>query len=778
MKKLPLNKASILLATVAMLGAAVPQSARALSDIDRYPYKSSIELLESNGIVSGYPDGTFRPYKAINRAEFLKLLMLSVYGSQAYQGGSARCFTDFTGDYQWYWSFACTAKSIGVIHGNPDGSFRGEDTIILAEALKMALEAWNVPMIADDPDRQWYERYMDAAATKGVFKRFPYTPDYQITRGEMALLLVMLNEPIASLDPNAETPNPNLVNIKFPPSNVSVCGNGIVEGTEQCDDGNKQTGDGCSDICILVSEPIRHGALQVEQQPISNTAQASGSKDVTLLAFAAIAGRQDVYITTLKFKSLAGSLDFAENYRLLIDRDGDGAVETLYGRSKPSGETLSFGDLNILVKDGAYTRVELIADIDTTLTGGNITVAFDTTQSDFVEGVDKIDGEDVSGIKLNDGQCLIDDICWITVLTDSSQNVSIRTQGNLYVTQSSTIGSRQVVASKTTPSLLLLKFRAESEDILVKKLAVEGVPSTVEHLEFLIAGTSTPFATGRGINCSSIVSGRFCTDNEFTIPNNGEKLIIVRAVLKSDEFGAVSGQSFGLSLSSSASSNVAVEAQGGQSGQQLLQNDGNGSAEGEVFIGTESAASNSGITGPTHTILFAKIADITNSSLDADNSVILAGGMTFAQFAFRATDHTNTSSGPNPATISKLVFTVSAVNMEFDAGSFYLYNTENSGVISSCSASGVTGTITVTCDNLDSSSVNTAISPNDTIDLALHGSVTDSQLSSGVSILQASLQNLSNPGITGTIMWSDDETSIGWVDIGKTSVKSTSYRLD
>jgi len=35
---------------------------------------------------------------------------------------------------------------------------------------------------------------------------------------------------------------------------VTTCGNGVVEGTEQCDDGNSTTGDGCSPTCRL--EPV------------------------------------------------------------------------------------------------------------------------------------------------------------------------------------------------------------------------------------------------------------------------------------------------------------------------------------------------------------------------------------------------------------------------------------------------------------------------------------------------------------------------------------------
>ncbi len=751
-----------------------------LSDVEGYPFNSSIYLLEARGIINGYPDGSFRPYKAINRAEFLKLLILSVYGDQAYQGGSERCFSDFMGNYQWYWAYACTAKLLGIIHGHPDGTFRGEDTIILAEALKMSFEAWKVTLGRDDPNKPWYQRYMDAAAPRGIFRRFPFTPDYQLTRGEMALLLTMIGEPIATL--SGDPPDPegtNLVPVKFPPTNIAVCGNNFIEGTEQCDDGNLLDGDGCSKLCILVSEPVRHGALRIEQQTISSNAQASGNLDVPVFALSAIAGRQDIYITTLKFKSTVGALEFAENYRLIIDRDGDGEVETLFGRAVAQGETLTFANLNILVKNGAYIRIELWADIDTSQSASTLAIGFDTSQPDFVEGVDKTDGEDVTGIKLNDDDCTLDSICWITVITDDDQTVTIRTQGNLFVSEDTIpLGSRQIIASTQTPSLMLLKFRSDAEDVKVKELAIEGVPSSVDHLLLFESGSPTSFATARLVNCGSVVTGRFCSDEEFIVPQNGEKGITVKAVLKSDDTGAVSGQSVTLSVSAVTSGTVAVDAEGFYSGQQIDQNNGDASGDGEIFIGTESVASNSLITAATHSVVLAKIVDITNSNTDPDDSVISAGAMTFGQFAFRAADHENSSGGYNTVEISKLVFTVSAVNMEFTSGSFYIFNTQNSSIISACTESATTGTITLTCDNLDSGAISSSISRGDTLNLSLHGTVASAQVSPGVSILQVSLQNLSNPSITGTIDWTDGETSFGWVDIGKTNVKSTSYRLN
>ena len=600
-----------------------------------------------------------------------------------------------------------------------------------------------------------------------------------MTRGEMALLLVMLGEPIASLDPDAEArTETKTISIPLPPKKTT-CGDGIREGNEQCDDGNTLDGDGCSKLCLIVAEPIHHGALRLEQLPVTAASQASGAKDVALFRFNAIAGRQDVYITTLKFASDVGSLNFAENYRLFIDRDGNGKVETLFGRATPDGETITFANLNILVKDGQYINIELWADIDTTQSASNLSIQFDTTQPDFVEGVDRVDGEDVTGITLNGGTCTLGSICWIDVVTLSSQTITIRTQGNVFVVEdNSPVGSRQILASTTTPPLLILKFIADAEDVKIKELAIEGVPSSVESLQFHVEGSSTPFATGRTVNCGSVTAGRFCSDTDFIIPQSGEKSIEVRAVMNSDNSGAQSNQSVTFSVSASTTAPVDISAEGFYSGQQLLQNDGNSSAEGEVFVGTETAATNSAITGPTHTVVLARLSNIENIHADPDNSPITGGGLTFATFRFSADTHENSNGGLNNVDIDTLVFTVSAVNMEFEAGSFYIFNTENSATIATCSESATTGTITVTCSGLTANALSTSISQGDSIDLALHGTVSNAHVSPGVSILQASLQQLSNPNTTGTVEWSDGSTTFGWVDIGKTVVKSTSYRLD
>ena len=107
--------------------------------------------------------------------------------------GDARCFRDFRGAEEWYWQPACAARERGLVHGYPDGTFRGGRLVTLAEALKIAFIAFEVPLpqYFRAPDH-WYDPYMDTASGLGMFDVFPRDPAHLFTRGEMATLLDLL----------------------------------------------------------------------------------------------------------------------------------------------------------------------------------------------------------------------------------------------------------------------------------------------------------------------------------------------------------------------------------------------------------------------------------------------------------------------------------------------------------------------------------------------------------------------------------------------------------
>lgn len=104
----------------------------AFSDTADSPYRSAINALEERGVLQGYTDGTFKPEATINRAEFLKIVLES-RGDASFDGAS--CFPDVHDE--WFAPYVCTAKAEGVIGGYPDGSFRPEQPVSFVEAGKI-----------------------------------------------------------------------------------------------------------------------------------------------------------------------------------------------------------------------------------------------------------------------------------------------------------------------------------------------------------------------------------------------------------------------------------------------------------------------------------------------------------------------------------------------------------------------------------------------------------------------------------------------------------------
>lgn len=162
------------------------------------PFESEIAILKESGAVSGYPeDGTYRPDKLINRAEFVKILLL--YNQDIAGIGPAKCFTDFRDggiqSAEWYYAYACEAKALGYIEGYPDGSFGGERYINLAEALKIVMSSNNTPLpqFIQAP-KDWYDPYFITADEIGLFNRIARVPSHFVTRGEMAYIFVTISQ--------------------------------------------------------------------------------------------------------------------------------------------------------------------------------------------------------------------------------------------------------------------------------------------------------------------------------------------------------------------------------------------------------------------------------------------------------------------------------------------------------------------------------------------------------------------------------------------------------
>ncbi len=124
---------------------AISVPAFALSDINKHKFEEAIKYLETNEVIDGYPDGTFRPNNYLNRAELMKILIEAKYSKSEIDAINSFdvCFPDLQPG-AWYVEYVCLAEDEGIVDGYPDGTFRPGDSVNFVEALKMVLGIYDI----------------------------------------------------------------------------------------------------------------------------------------------------------------------------------------------------------------------------------------------------------------------------------------------------------------------------------------------------------------------------------------------------------------------------------------------------------------------------------------------------------------------------------------------------------------------------------------------------------------------------------------------------------
>ncbi len=178
-----------------LLALFIPSQALAYTDVsENTAYKDAIEFLTEKGVLEGYDDETFKPEKEINRAEFLKMVLES--GEIALNSGDDSCFPDVPAG-EWFTSYVCHARDMGIVEGYPDGYFRPEDPINLVEALKITLTGFEFELEESDP---WYGSVLEAAEKDNLIPETVDDITDLLNRGEMAELLYRVMSGEASVE--------------------------------------------------------------------------------------------------------------------------------------------------------------------------------------------------------------------------------------------------------------------------------------------------------------------------------------------------------------------------------------------------------------------------------------------------------------------------------------------------------------------------------------------------------------------------------------------------
>ncbi len=157
-----------------------------------YWAKDTIEKIATVGIVTGYPDGTFRPEGGITRAEMTTLLVRAKGVPTPAPTGDV--FIDLPTTH-WAAKYVEAGSKAKLVLGYPDGTFRPSAGITRAEGIVVIArfegleepEKIAIGPFPDVPGRHWAAKLITMAKSAGLLEHFlgkPLEPSKPLNRAE------------------------------------------------------------------------------------------------------------------------------------------------------------------------------------------------------------------------------------------------------------------------------------------------------------------------------------------------------------------------------------------------------------------------------------------------------------------------------------------------------------------------------------------------------------------------------------------------------------------
>lgn len=155
-----------------------------------------VRRLVCRRVISGYADNTFRPYANATRGQLTKIVVLG-FGMATYVPPTPT-FSDVPPDQPFY-GYVETAAHEGLVSGYPDGTFRpfnnvtrGQLTKIVVEAAGWLLYTPPTPTFADVPTNHPFYAYIETAYQHQIIQGYSdgtFRPFGDATRGQIAKIV-------------------------------------------------------------------------------------------------------------------------------------------------------------------------------------------------------------------------------------------------------------------------------------------------------------------------------------------------------------------------------------------------------------------------------------------------------------------------------------------------------------------------------------------------------------------------------------------------------------
>lgn len=186
---------SVATAVVATVVAPTISAAESFTDVEQGSwYAENVAFGASEGIFNGYPEGDFRPEATMTRAEAVTAI-LKAKNVEIPDSVLTTSYPDVAAD-KWFAAAIETASDLGIVGGMPSGDFEPNVNLTRAEFSVMVMNAFDLEAgdnatsdFSDVKEDLWYATSVEVLSSLGIVQGNPdgtFAPGADVKRNEAA----------------------------------------------------------------------------------------------------------------------------------------------------------------------------------------------------------------------------------------------------------------------------------------------------------------------------------------------------------------------------------------------------------------------------------------------------------------------------------------------------------------------------------------------------------------------------------------------------------------
>jgi hypothetical protein len=186
------KKISLIIIFTFLFTTSISFASSHFSDVENHWAETYIEYLSSQGLISGFPDGTFKPNDTLTRAQ-----VSSILSNELNLNPEPANFPDVASSH-WANGHIGAVVSQGIMNGYPDGTFKPDNPMTRAEVSAVIASAYNLTQVTSNSSfsdliqNHWSFSNVMALMDNYIISGYPdstFKPNNSMTRAEFAAVM-------------------------------------------------------------------------------------------------------------------------------------------------------------------------------------------------------------------------------------------------------------------------------------------------------------------------------------------------------------------------------------------------------------------------------------------------------------------------------------------------------------------------------------------------------------------------------------------------------------